>query len=399
MRPPVPLFLVLLASLTVHAQVPGPGAPADTTLWRDFMVTTTADSGPGSLRQAILDINAECTVPAGSNPPACRARFDIEPKLGGDFFHTIQLLTPLPALDVPRSSIDGSLEDQSNTLGPSIALDGSRLTDGNGITVASGESDIKAIAVGNFPQNGVYAGGTARVNVDRAYVGVNALGLVATPNGSRGITTERVAGTITNCLIAGNRRSGIFMAGPLGGGVQIRNNRIGVASVNGFYGIPNGASGIFIGPYDRGSESTLIEDNVIAGNEQFGIALANGAQALARRNRIYANGLGGIDIGLDGPTLDGIDPAPVITSATYANGQTTITGLVPSSATATTVELFANSEIDADGFAEGEEILGTVPVMEGQFALTVPRDLRGKSVNGVALTTSVSEFGRALPVQ
>jgi hypothetical protein len=115
MRPSFPLFLVLLASLTVHAQNL---APADPTPWRDFMVTTTAGSGPGSLRQAILDINAECNVPANL---ACRARFDIEPKIGGDFFHTIQPLSPLPALDVPRSSIDGSLEDQSNTLGPSIA--------------------------------------------------------------------------------------------------------------------------------------------------------------------------------------------------------------------------------------------------------------------------------------
>lgn len=382
------------------------------TFWKDFMVTSTADSGPRTLRQAILDINAdqECRTLVFSQPVPCRAAFDIEQKIGGDFFHTVELLSPLPALDVPRSSVDGSTEDQSNTLGPSVVLDGAALFQGNGITVASGACDVKGIAIGSFPWNGIYAAGTARVNVDRSYIGINALGMVPKPNGSRGIASEMVAGTITNNVIAFNGRSGIFFTGPVNRGVEIANNRI----------FRNGASGIYVGGNERQYNFTIIRDNIISSNAHFGVAVNPGALVIVEPNSIHSNNGGGIDIGLDGPTggiqgipgRGGIYPPPVITSARYENGATIIAGTVqPSGLTGSTlVYLYANSELEPGGYAEGETYLAVVSAHDGTFTITLPRDLRGKYVNGVTRRnqavpyddtgeTATSEFGRAMLVQ
>ncbi|HEX2060651.1 MAG TPA: hypothetical protein VHK90_07915, partial [Thermoanaerobaculia bacterium] len=127
------------------------------------------------------------------------------------------------------------------------------------------------------------------------------------------------------------------------------------------------------------------------------------------------------DIGLDGPTGNvdgfpgrgGIYPPPVITSARWDNGVTTITGVVQRAAFAwnTHVDLYANTHLDPDGFAEGETYLATVTVeRNGTFTAILPRDLRGKYVNGVTLRneavpyddvgeSATSEFGRAMRVE
>ncbi|MGH7140512.1 MAG: choice-of-anchor U domain-containing protein, partial [Pirellulales bacterium] len=76
-----------------------------------YTVTTTADSGPGSLRQAILNANA--------NPGS-----DITFDLPGSGPQTIQLLSPLPAVTA-NVTIDGSTEPgYSGT--PLVVLDGSQ---------------------------------------------------------------------------------------------------------------------------------------------------------------------------------------------------------------------------------------------------------------------------------
>jgi hypothetical protein len=380
------------------------------TFWRDFKVTSTADAGPGTLRQAILDINAQCHSAPGTLATPCRAAFDIEQKIGGDFFHTVELHSPLPALHVPRSSVDGTTEDRSNTLGPAVALDGAMLHQGNGISIASGTCDVKGIAIGNFPWNGIHAMGQSRVNVDRAYIRVNALGMVPKPNGSRGIASEVVAGKITNSLIAYNGRSGIYFAGPLAYGYEIQGNRI----------ISNGASGIYIGANTLNYSSHLIADNIISNNAHFGIAIDPRALVIVEPNSMRGNGGAAIDIGLDGPTggveghpgRGGIYPPPVITSARYDNGSTTISGTVPraSAISSTIVYLFASSELEPDGSAEGESFLASVRADDGTFTVTLPRDLRGRYVNGVTRRTqsvpwddvgetSTSEFGRAIRVE
>ena len=68
------VLLVIVAALSAHAAT--------------FVVTNTNDSGPGSLRQAIVDANAD------NSAPIDEIRFNIS----GGGLHTIGLLSPLPTI-------------------------------------------------------------------------------------------------------------------------------------------------------------------------------------------------------------------------------------------------------------------------------------------------------------
>ena len=68
----------------------------DRTLLSTFLVTNTGDSGPGSLRQAILDSNA-----------ATGATNTIDFDIPGTGVQTIAPLSPLPAITSPVL-IDGA---------------------------------------------------------------------------------------------------------------------------------------------------------------------------------------------------------------------------------------------------------------------------------------------------
>src|SRR5688500_14539276 len=66
-----------------------------------FIVTSTADSGPGSLRQAILDANSNGILAADE------IRFNIAQTIFNQ--RIIRLVTPLPALS-SNLTIDGSTQ-------------------------------------------------------------------------------------------------------------------------------------------------------------------------------------------------------------------------------------------------------------------------------------------------
>ena len=108
----------------------------------DFTVTNTNDSGPGSLRQAIIDANG--------NPGNDSISFNI----AGSGVHTIAITTPLPAITQPVL-LDGYTQPGSsantNPVGQGlntvlqISIDGSASTFGSCITVNAGNSNILAM--------------------------------------------------------------------------------------------------------------------------------------------------------------------------------------------------------------------------------------------------------------
>jgi hypothetical protein len=101
-----------------------------------FHVTTTADSGPGSLRQAILDADAD---PAGTNT--------IDFVIPGQGLQTIAPLSPLPLFTTP-TLLDGTT--QPGFAGtPLIALSGSAAGSSDGLSVTSSVS-ARGIAVSGF---------------------------------------------------------------------------------------------------------------------------------------------------------------------------------------------------------------------------------------------------------
>jgi hypothetical protein len=108
----------------------------DRTLLSTFMVKNTADSGPGSLRQAILDSNAA----AG---PTNTIDFDIP----GQGVQTIAPTSPLPPITQP-SLIDGTSQP-GYTGSPLVALSGDMTSGSDPLTIASNVV-VQALGIGGF---------------------------------------------------------------------------------------------------------------------------------------------------------------------------------------------------------------------------------------------------------
>jgi hypothetical protein len=126
------------ATLSISARSEG-AAPLDSQLviTGGFLVTTAADSGPGSLRQAILDSNAT----AGGNGTIAFA-------IPGDGLHTIALQSPLPAATT-SVLIDGTTQHgYAGT--PLIAIDPSAAGAPDGLAVSGSEVTVRGLATSAF---------------------------------------------------------------------------------------------------------------------------------------------------------------------------------------------------------------------------------------------------------
>src|SRR5271157_2910473 len=94
----------------------------DRTLLASFLVINTVDSGPGSLRQAILDSNA-----------ATGETDTIDFSIPGDGVQTIAPVSPLPAI-TQAVLIDG-FSQPGYAGSPLIELSGSQAGGGDGLTI------------------------------------------------------------------------------------------------------------------------------------------------------------------------------------------------------------------------------------------------------------------------
>ena len=104
-----------------------------------FLVTSSADSGAGSLREAIAWANTTCN----GEETQCEIRFAAP----------IALETPLPAITACGKLSIGASETLTQPP-PMVELDGARLTAGNGFTVSAGCAaliDIRRVDIHGFP--------------------------------------------------------------------------------------------------------------------------------------------------------------------------------------------------------------------------------------------------------
>src|SRR5688572_28354541 len=122
-----PVIAVLLLTCSI---VPLPGAT--------FTVTKTADSGSGTLRQAILDAN--------TNGDLDTIVFNIT--LGGGGLKTITPTTALPVI-IHQVIIDGTTQPgYANT--PVIELNGASAGTAVGLDLRGGNSTIRALTINRF---------------------------------------------------------------------------------------------------------------------------------------------------------------------------------------------------------------------------------------------------------
>src|SRR6185503_13450636 len=142
-------------------------------------VTNTNDSGLGSLRQAILDANANAGVQT------------ISFNIGGSGVRTISPASPLPAITDPLV-IDGytqpgasrSTTSVGNNAVLLIELNGNNAS-GDGLTFNAGGSVVRGLVINRFAGDGISLPTNGNL-VEGNYIGVNAAGTAALANGDDG---------------------------------------------------------------------------------------------------------------------------------------------------------------------------------------------------------------------
>jgi uncharacterized repeat protein (TIGR01451 family) len=239
-----------------------------------FVVTNTADSGAGSLRQAILSANA--------NAPALDT---IAFAISGAGSHSIALTSSLPPITDPVF-IDGSTQPgYSGT--PLIELNGANAGGGaNGLHITAGGSTVRGLAINRFGTNGSGNGGAgialigAGGNIiEASFIGTDPTGTTALPNRTDGVWMDgpgnRVGGTTAaqRNVISGNTRFGVVITGSSAIANLVLGNYVGT-NAGGTAAVPNVAGGIavdgsgnFIGSTVNGS------GNVVSGNGGAGITI------------------------------------------------------------------------------------------------------------------------------
>ncbi len=375
-----------------------------------FVVTNTDDDGGGSLRQAIRDANAACN--SKPLPDECLVSFHIPSSLASGGVFTIRPRTPLPPLTGERIVVGGDSQrlfaGDSNPKGPEIEINGSRLDSGDGFDISS-EHTLRELTINGFPGPGIAITGgpicCGGVVISNCYIGTDASGMRAVPN-QRGIVGNLHAlindSSIENNVISGNRFSGIFIGSPTQF-ISIMGNIIG-AGADGVTPLGNGASGIYTADFVGSPGQGEIDDNLIAYNKQWGIAIANGSSANMHRNRFVANGYPGIDHGFDlsiatsGADAGRYPNAPLLVAAHYdpVSGNTIITGHLEAQAEAGLVgenyslELFASDS--AGDSPQAERFLRVIFVNPGDFTVSVPGDLTGQGLTGTISRTRFTAF-------
>ncbi len=370
-----------------------------------YTVTTTADSGTGSLREAITDVNAD-TSPG-----------IIDFNITGGGPQTIIPTSPLPTITNPVT-IDATTEPgYAGT--PIVQINGSQIfypkttppnstpiPGVNGLTIQAGSTTIKGLAINRFTGNGIAINGNGRNVIQSDYLGTDLTGLNGLGNGQDGIYVANsrdnlIGGTTAGLgnLISANGGSGIELTSTSGQGVVggniIEGNLIGTDMTgtgdlgNTFDGVTvNTSNNNTIGGTQPGAANTIAfngGDGVKVGNFNFSTQQLSTA---ILSNSIHDNAALGIeeDFGANNPVY-----AARLTSAFPSGSNTVVQGLfygVPD--TTYRLQFFSNTVADPSGAGQGATLVGSTTVTTdntglGRIAITLPTSIAvGESLSALA---------------
>ena len=264
-----------------------------------YTVTTTADSGPGSLRQAILDANG--------NVGADTIQFNIV----GSGVQTIAPASALPQITdgvtidgytQPGASANTNAPDQGTNAVLLIEIDGTNTGTGSEAAVlffapGSGGSDVRGLVINRGKWAGIRISGVAGMSIDGNFIGTDPTGTVPhgntdfgiqANNGPSGITIGGTTPAARN-LISGNGMQGInFGSGGNGGtGHLVQGNLIGT-DASGGNALTANQTGINVSSSMNVTigGTTAAERNVISGNGGYGVRLNSGSNLVASGNFI-----------------------------------------------------------------------------------------------------------------
>ncbi len=329
------LIVTVLLHIFATGDVPPIGlAGSASSSASDYTVTSTADAGPGTLRQALLDAASDDTIlfSAMTFPPANPA--------------TITLSSALPpitqdslTLDASDAGVilDGSAAGGASTPGLDIRANGVMVRGlhivnftGCGIELRGQHNTIGGdrqtgsgpLGQGNLiSDNGVCGIGmweatTAYNIIEGNLVGVDASGLQAWGNQGDGIHINSANhNTIEENVISGNASAIQGCCNTDSSYNVIRDNLIGVG-IDGHQPIPNTMFGVWF--HDGASHNTIGPGNSIAHNP-FGVQVDTAASVgnTITGNSIYSNTEQGIRLDDGG---NGDLPAPFLMAFNLAEG-------------------------------------------------------------------------------
>ncbi|MGI9542869.1 MAG: Ig-like domain-containing protein [Cyclobacteriaceae bacterium] len=245
-----------------------------------LVVTNTNNSGAGSLRQAILDANA--------NGGTDNIFFNI-PGAGP---HTIQPTSALPTVTDPVV-IDGTTQSgaQCNTVaapGASnavllIVLNGSSAGAGvSGLTITAGGSTVRGLVINNFTVDGIVLTNNGGNTIECNYIGTDVTGTVDLGNTDDGVgmgsgaDNNIIGGTTPQArnLISGNGDDGVTMHSSASSNT-VEGNFIGT-DVTGTLDLGNTDNGVIMN--NAATNNTVggninAARNIISGNDSDGVEI------------------------------------------------------------------------------------------------------------------------------
>lgn len=388
-----------------------------------FAVTNNNDSGPGSMREAIIRANI--------SPLNDLISFN----LAGAGVHTIAPSTDLPTL-TNGVQLDGLTQPGSSANNPLIEITGLPGNRVNGLILAGNSNSVRGLVINGFSGAGILLSGAGSTNniVEGNRIGTNAAGTAAIPNGTgillaSGASNNTIGGPGASSNLIDGTTGGVRITDPSTNGNRILGNTITtpdagfaplslkqasrqatadatslpdwmqedrrhsvmsermqkrsenrtnapasittnspLAPVPTGYGIllENGTTGNIIGGTGPG------EGNTIQNNGGSGVIIkgATTDRNSILRNIIDNNGYLGIDLGEDGVTLndagdldngpnDGMN-YPVIAKATTSGGSSLIEGSIDTpTLLPITIELFVSNQPDPSGNGEGNTYLAS----------------------------------------
>lgn len=413
----------------------------DRTVPTIFTVTTILDNGDndnptaGSLREAIIAANNHSNFGLLTDL--------IQFNIPGAGVHTISPIQELPVILDPVI-IDGYSQPGAspNTLATgdnavlTIELSGSAAPAGaSGLLIKGGSTTVRGLVINGFPGDRNFDGGNGIFLLNVAgnsdnvitgnFIGTNAAGNTAVPNGTGIIAFEKATRTLVGGaapaarnLVSGNARIGIVFGsdGNVAQGNFIGTDATGAAALgNHFSGIVVSGSNNIIGG------TSLAAGNVIAFNGDNGVAVgAVGDPPLGNSilgNSLFSNHGLGIDLNFNAVTVNDAGDAdggpnhlqnfPVLTSAVTIGQASLITGTLNSTpGVEFRIELFSQPDSDPSGFGEGRTFVVRFPVFTNGdgtinwrisgFVIPVGQFVTATATN---LTTGdTSEFSQALRV-
>ena len=333
-----------------------------------FTVINTNDSGAGSLRQAIINAN--------NNAGADTIQFLIP----GTGVHTISPLTALPAI-TEAVTIDGYTQAgaTANTHAPTqginavlkIQLSGAMApanSNFSGLTINADNCTVRGLVISSFQHDAIDVSSNGNV-ITGNFIGTNAAGTAALPNGTNGIGAVIFTGASSDNLVGGttfavrNLISGnVGFAISFGGsGNTIQGNLIGT-DVTGMLALGNGVGVGSGGSNDLIGGTTVAARNIISANNR-GIDLGGGSNHTVQGNFIGTDvtgtkALGNPNVGLNTQTpnnlIGGLTATPGTPPGNLISGNNGGSGVI----------LFSSSAQGnvIEGNIIGADITGTQPL-------------------------------------